>query len=161
MNPNTATTRRTFLGVAAASVLLAACGGDNETSSSTSSDTAAETGASNESTSAQGIRLVTAADGAAIAADPPEDLVILDVRTPEEFAEGHIDGATMIDFYSDDFADQIADLDPAVPYLLYCRSGNRSGQTTTLMADLGFGDVADIDGGILAWDQAGQSTVTG
>ncbi len=86
---------------------------------------------------------------------PPDDLVILDVRTPEEFAEGHIDGAVMIDFYRDDFADELAKLDPDVPYVLYCRSGNRSGQTAALMEQLDFASVQDVDGGILAWQQAG------
>lgn len=106
-----------------------------------------------------GVRLVTPQDGAAIQADPPADLVVLDVRTTEEFAEGHLDGAIMVDFYAPDFADQLADLDPDVPYLLYCRSGNRSGQAADLMADLGFADVADIDGGIVAWADAGLEIV--
>ena len=66
----------------------------------------------------------------------------------------------MVDFYDDDFADQLADLDPDVPYLLYCRSGNRSGQTIGILEELGFADVADVDGGILAWNDAGLPTVT-
>jgi rhodanese-related sulfurtransferase len=102
-----------------------------------------------------GIRRISAAEGAALQADPPADLVVLDVRTPEEFAEGHLDGAVMIDFYRDDFADQIADLDPDVPYLLYCRSGNRSGQTMNIMRELGFSEVWDVDGGIISWNEAG------
>ena len=52
-----------------------------------------------------------------------------------KFADGHIDGAVMIDFYADSFADDIAALDPDATYLVYCRSGNRSGQTTALMAE--------------------------
>ena len=86
----------------------------------------------------RGIRLVSADEGASLLADPPDDLVVLDVRTPDEFAAGHIDGAIMIDFYEADFATQLADLDPDVPYLLYCRSGNRSGQTTAILDQLGF-----------------------
>lgn len=106
-----------------------------------------------------GIRLVSPTDGASIQADPPEDLVVLDVRTPEEFAERHLDGAIMIDFYEEDFATQLAQLDPTAAYLLYCRSGNRSGQTAKLMEQLGFTDVADVDGGINAWTAAGLPTV--
>jgi phage shock protein E len=106
-----------------------------------------------------GIRLVSVQAGADLQADPPEDLVILDVRTPEEFAEGHLEGAIMIDFYEDDFADQIADLDPDVPYLVYCRSGNRSGQTAAIMEELGFADVSDVDGGIVSWFDSGLPTV--
>jgi len=106
-----------------------------------------------------GIRVVSAEEGAAIQADPPEGLVVLDVRTPEEFAEGHLDGAVMIDFYADDFGEQIAELDPSVPYLIYCRSGNRSGQTRAMMEDLGFSEVSDVDGGIQAWSAAGLPVV--
>jgi len=84
----------------------------------------------------------------------------LDVRTPEEFAEGHIDGAILVDFYDDDFAEQLAQLDPDVPYLLYCRSGNRSGQTRAILSELGFTDVADVDGGIVSWTGQGLPTVT-
>lgn len=94
-------------------------------------------------------------------ADPPEGLVVLDVRTPDEFAEARLDGAIMIDFYEDDFATQLAELDPNASYLLYCRSGNRSGQTALLMEELGFTDVADVDGGIVAWNAAGLPTVSG
>lgn len=108
-----------------------------------------------------GVRLVSANEGAQIQSEPPAGLVVLDVRTPEEFAQGHLEGAIMIDFYRDDFATELAALDPNVPYLLYCRSGNRSGQTAALMAQLGFSDVADVDGGILAWDAAGLPTAAG
>ena len=77
------------------------------------------------------------------------------MRTPEEFDEAHLEGAIMLDFYEPDFADRLAELDTDVPYLLYCRSGNRSGQARTMMTDLGFADVADIDGGITSWVDAG------
>ncbi len=116
----------------------------------------ADTGsAASDGTEATGVRLVTPAEGLAIASNPPDDLVVLDVRTPEEFAAGHLEGATLVDFYDPDFADQLADLDPDVPYLLYCQSGNRSGQSAVLMEQLGFTDVADVDGGILAWTEVG------
>lgn len=108
-----------------------------------------------------GIRLVSVDDAAATLESPPDELVILDVRTIEEFEEARLADATMIDFYRDDFADQLAELDRDQPYLLYCRSGNRSGQTRALMEDLGFTNVADIDGGINAWIGDGQATVSG
>lgn len=130
-----------------AGLALASCGGSDATSA--------------DSAGAAGIRVVDADAGRSIQADPPADLVVLDVRTPEEFAQGHLEGAVMLDFYEADFADRLAELDPNVPYLLYCRSGNRSGQTTAIMNDLGFTDVADVDGGILAWTQAGLPTVEG
>ena len=65
----------------------------------------------------------------------------------------------MLDFYRDDFADQLAGLDPDAPYLLYCRSGNRSGQAATIMDGLGFSNVANVDGGIISWTEAGLPTV--
>ncbi len=136
----------------ALSLVVAACGGGDDQTASTpaTSDQQAE-----PSGEALGIRLVTPQEGAEIQAEPPQDLVILDVRTPEEFAEGRLEGAIMIDFYEADFADQLAELDPNVPYLLYCRSGNRSGQAAAVMEQLGFTDVSDIDGGILSWSDAG------
>ncbi|MEL6981607.1 MAG: rhodanese-like domain-containing protein [Actinomycetota bacterium] len=130
----------------------AACGSETSEPATATQDTesGAETGAASD-----GLRLVSPDAGASILADPPDDLVVLDVRTPEEFAEGHLADATLVDFYTEDFADQLAALDPDVPYLIYCRSGNRSGQTLALMEELGFTDVADVDGGILAWADAG------
>jgi rhodanese-related sulfurtransferase len=55
-------------------------------------------------------------------------LVILDVRTPEEFARGHIAGAKNVDFFGDDFEKQVAALDPARPVLVHCAAGGRSSQ---------------------------------
>lgn len=114
---------------------------------------------SNSEQTTSGIRVVSPADASSIQAEPPDGLVVLDVRTPEEFAEGHIEGATMIDFYSPDFRDRLAELDPDQPYLIYCRSGNRSGQTRAILEELEFGDVADVDGGIVAWQAEGLPVV--
>lgn len=136
-------------------LIAAGCGSSTDSPSTVDAETPSA------ERSAAGIRLISATDSAAIQTNPPEDLVILDVRTSEEFAEGHLEGAVMIDFYRDDFAAELAELDPDVPYLVYCRSGNRSGQTTAIMEELGFADVADIDGGILSWTQAEFPTVIG
>ena len=137
--------RRILLPLGLAVLVAAGCGDD-------SGDAA--------STETPGVRLISVQQAADIQADPPDDLVILDVRTPEEFTEAHLDGATMIDFYLDDFDDRVADLDRDVPYLVYCRSGNRSGQTVAIMEELGFADVADVDGGIVSWFDAGLPTVS-
>lgn len=141
-------------------LLIAACSGDSEFEEigGAVADAAAEEAGSLAEVG-PGVRLVSAADGSAIQADPPEDLVILDVRTPDEFAEGHVEGATMLDFYQPDFAERLAELDPDQPYLLYCRSGNRSEQAAALMEQLGFRDVAEVDGGILAWTSGGHPVV--
>ena len=83
------------------------------------------------------------------------DAVLLDIRTPEEVDEVRIPGAVTIDFYATDFADQIAGLDRDTTYVVYCRSGNRSSQSESVFADLGFTDVHMVDGGIVAWANAG------
>ena len=87
--------------------------------------------------------------------DPPEGLVVLDVRTAEEFGEGYLPGAVLVDFYGDDFVARIEELDRDVPYLVYCRVGGRSARTAQLMEHLGFASVTDVDGGMLAWADAG------
>lgn len=87
------------------------------------------------------------------------DEVILDIRTPEEFNEGIIEGAINIDFYADDFAQQLDALDKDTHYVVYCRSGNRSGQANSTFADLGFTNVTEIDGGIANWHNEGLPVV--
>jgi len=71
---------------------------------------------------------------------------VIDVRTPAEYAEAHIPGALNIDVDDADFADQIADLDPEEPYLVYCRSGNRSAIAAEQMVEAGIKDIADAGG---------------
>ena len=83
------------------------------------------------------------------------EVVVLDVRTPEEFAAGHIEGAINIDFYAADFSAQLAELSRNVDYVMYCRSGNRSAETARIMDGLDFTSVAEIDGGILSWVEEG------
>ncbi len=87
-------------------------------------------------------------------------VVILDVRTPEEFATGHLPGAINIDVEAADFTNQIAALDKTATYAVYCRSGNRSAVAMNEMAGEGFTDLADLAGGITAWAQAGGTIVT-
>ena len=74
----------------------------------------------------------------------PVGAVIIDVRTPEEFASGHLDGALNIDVSSLDFDQKITELDPKVRYLIYCRSANRSAQALARMNGLGFTDMVDL-----------------
>ncbi len=123
-------------------------------------DDGAEAQADEQVRSEGGVRVVPIAEALGIHQEAPADLVVLDVRTPEEFDAGHIEGAVMLDFYEPDFATRLAELDPDVPYLLYCRSGNRSGQTAAIMEELGFDNVADVDGGVIAWTAAGHELVT-
>ncbi|VAW05643.1 hypothetical protein MNBD_ACTINO01-789 [hydrothermal vent metagenome] len=83
------------------------------------------------------------------------DEIVLDIRTPEEFSQGAIEGAINIDFYASDFADQLDALDKDAHYVVYCRSGNRSSQARSTFAKLGFTNVTEIDGGIANWYNSG------
>ena len=82
------------------------------------------------------------------------DAIVLDVRTPQEFAAGHLEGAELLDFNSGDFAAEIPDLEPGDEYFVYCRSGNRSGQAVALLEDAGFDNVTDLG----ALDSAASAT---
>jgi len=87
---------------------------------------------------------------AGCAAGEPTDLaegtVIIDVRTPEEFATGHLEGALNINVQSPDFAAQVNQLDPEASYYIYCRSGNRSGQAISQMSNMGFSNMTNGGG---------------
>lgn len=82
-------------------------------------------------------------------------VITLDVRTPGEFAEGHIEGAQLIDFQSGNFGNEISTLDKNATYAVYCRSGNRSGQAVKVMHDAGFHNVYNLNGGVIEWANAG------
>ena len=75
------------------------------------------------------------------------DAVVIDVRTPDEFSGGHIDGAVNIDYYAADFKASLDALDKSKIYLIYCRSGNRSGRTLSIMQDMNFSKVYNLNGG--------------
>ena len=81
--------------------------------------------------------------------------VILDIRTPGEFAQGHIAGALSIDYYSPQFKSAIDGLDRGKTYLVYCRSGNRSQKALKIFDELGFTKIYHMKGGILDWQAKG------
>ncbi len=82
-------------------------------------------------------------------------IILLDVRTPGEFAEDFIKVARLIDFQSGNFKNEIASLDKNATYAVYCRSGNRSGQAVNVMHDAGFHNVYNLNGGVIDWANAG------
>ena len=82
-------------------------------------------------------------------------VITLDVRTPGEYAEGHLEGARLIDFQSGNFENEISSLDKNATYAVYCRSGNRSGQAVKVMHDAGFHNVYNLNGGVIDWANAG------
>ena len=82
-----------------------------------------------------------------------ENTVVLDVRTPKEIAEGKIPGAVALDFYGAQFDEELAKLDKSKTYLVYCRSGNRSGQTLEKMKALKFSKSFHLAGGYSEWSK--------
>jgi len=136
----------TLAAVTLAALALAAC------SSAGTSENAA-----GPATARPGAVTIGAADAVALLEDR-DDVQVIDVRTPEEFAQGHLDGAELIDIYDPGFRDDVAGLDRDASYLVYCRSGSRSSQAVALMQDLGFAEVYDA-GGLAPLAQAGATVV--
>lgn len=82
-------------------------------------------------------------------------VTIIDVRTPEEFAIGHIEGAVNYNVEGPDFANQIMGLDPAGVYAVYCQSGNRSQPAVAQLGSLGINSIFELESGIGGWQNAG------
>lgn len=86
-----------------------------------------------------------------------DGIQLLDVRTEEEWNDGHLKGAKRVDFTAEGFLEKAkATLDPKKPVLVYCRSGGRSAKATKALREAGFTTVHDMDGGITAWQKAGK-----
>jgi rhodanese-related sulfurtransferase len=89
-----------------------------------------------------------------------EKYVLVDVRTAEEFIDGHIEGALNIDYFSATFSDDISKVGFEIPVLLYCRSGNRSSKAMKIMNELGFKKVYNLEGGIKGWISENNPVIT-
>lgn len=87
-------------------------------------------------------------------AKDPSDYVLLDVRRPNEYEAGHIEGAILMNIEDPDFPQKVAQLDKDKTYYINCRSGARSGRACQYMASQGFADTINLKGGILAWQDA-------
>lgn len=93
------------------------------------------------------LALAVGLSACAPAADPvavTAETVVLDVRTADEYAGGHLGGAQLLDQSAGAVAAAIPELDPEASYLVYCRSGNRAGQAVALMQQAGFTDVTNL-----------------
>jgi len=88
-------------------------------------------------------------------------VTIVDVRTPAEFAAGHVQGAVNVDVQSAGFTQQLDKLDKGSTYVVYCHSGNRSKQATDAMGSAGFTHVYNLQGGIADLQGAGAQIVSG
>ena len=80
------------------------------------------------------------------------DFAIIDVRTPEEYAAGRIENSINLDFYSENFKNELNKLDKEKGYLIYCKSGNRSGKARDIMRELNFIEVHNMLGGMVQWE---------
>ena len=127
---------RRFFALVVVLLLAAACGGDDAAVAEVGIDDAVE-------------------------AVAERGVVVLDVRTPEEFAAGHLEGAVNLDAQDPAFRDQVAELDRDGAYVVYCRTGNRSAAAAAVMEELGFDDVRTVTGGGFAELAAAGAPVAG
>ena len=81
------------------------------------------------------------------------DAVVLDIRTPAEFNEGHIPNAVNIDYKADSFESELGKLDRDATYVMHCRSGRRSANSFETFKKLGFKNIIHMDDGILGWEE--------
>jgi len=89
------------------------------------------------------------------------DFIIIDVRTPEEFTEEHIEDAINLDYHSENFQNELDKLDKNKTYLIYCRSGGRSRNALDIMVELDFREAYNMTGGIIQWVEEGLPTIRG
>lgn len=82
-----------------------------------------------------------------------EEVLLLDVRTPEEFAKSHIAGAVNLDFYAPDFKAKLLQLKQQNKILIYCKSGRRSALAGQILAENSQAEVYNLDGGIMKWTE--------
>jgi rhodanese-related sulfurtransferase len=127
---------------------------ESSTSSGEDASSAPEPSGSSEETAAQ-VRNIDAEEASQLV-EKNAELVVLDVRTPEEYREGHIAGAKNLDFHASDFEKQLSQLDKDKPYLVHCASGGRSSNTREMMKSFDFTQIYHLDGGFNAWKEAGK-----
>ena len=82
------------------------------------------------------------------------DIQLVDVRTPAEFADGHLPNAINVNVMDDNFDAEMAKLDKEKPVMVYCKSGGRSAKAASKLKVQGFKNISDLDGGITSWKQA-------
>ncbi len=155
------TTRPWYLAIAGAALAAATITGLSACSTSTPATSASSpaTAPATSGTSVETGQHMAAKDFSTAMKAP--GTIVLDVRTPAEYASGHLPAAKNIDIEGAGFANQIAALDKSATYAVYCRSGNRSGTALERMTAAGFGQVYDLAGGIGAWQNMGGPMITG
>jgi len=126
-------------------ILLTGCVGSEEAPVATNQD-------GNDSSAKSQFVNMNAIEAAKILKEKPE-AVVLDIRTPKEYAEGHIPDAINIDYKADSFQSELEKLDRDTTYLMHCRSGRRSANSLEIFEKLGFRHVIHMDDGILGWQE--------
>lgn len=132
-------------------MFLLSCGGNSQQATPVSS------GGQTSEKSAQVVMNVKVDEYAKLLSEKL-DHIVLDVRTPQEVADGAIECDTNIDFYDQEFRNRVKALDHQKPVFVYCAVGGRSGQAMDFMKREGFNEVYNLDGGIRAWLAAGRGT---
>lgn len=77
--------------------------------------------------------------------------ILIDVRTQDEYAQGHLANAKVIDINMSDFESRVSKLDKSKPVFVYCKAGSRSNKAANKLSELGFKEIYDLSGGITAW----------
>ena len=126
-------------------ILLTGCVGSGEAPVATNQD-------GNDSSAKSQFVNINAIEAAKILKEKPE-AVVLDIRTPKEYAEGHIPDAINIDYKADSFQSELEKLDRDTTYLMHCRSGRRSANSLEIFEKLGFRHVIHMNDGILGWQE--------
>jgi rhodanese-related sulfurtransferase len=112
--------------------------------------------AEQKSDNSEGVKEIHAREARSLIEQRKSDgLVILDVRTAMEFGDGHINGATNVDYKAEDFREKLSALDASATYVVYCRSGRRSTEAAEIMREMGFTDIYHLEDGVLGWHKAG------
>jgi len=88
-----------------------------------------------------------------------EEIVLIDVRTPREFEQGHLENSVNINIADSSFKEEVGKLDRSEPVYVYCKVGGRSAKAASILREMGFEEVYDLEGGIRNWEKSGMKVV--
>lgn len=88
-----------------------------------------------------------------------EDITLIDVRTPGEFEQGHLENSVNINIAGSSFKEEVGKLDKSQPVYVYCKVGGRSAKAASMLREMGFEEVYDLEGGIQNWEKSGMKVV--
>ena len=88
-----------------------------------------------------------------------DDIVLIDVRTPQEYEQGHLENAVNINIADKSFAEEVGKLDRSEAVYVYCKVGGRSARAASMLKEMGFEEVYDLEGGISNWERSGMKVV--